>query len=91
MTVLHTWPYQAVPECKILIQREACLEAYSVHTQFLIDIALLNHFQIGFNAGVIIDDNMTMVSRAARVNPEYEVQYKDSIECFSGLCHVTLP
>ena len=43
-------------------------DAYSVYTEFLIDIALLNHFQIGFNAGMIIDDDMTMVSRAARVN-----------------------
>ena len=28
--------------------------------------------QIGFNAGMIIDDNMTMVSRAARIKPQYE-------------------
>ena len=28
--------------------------------------------QIGFNAGMIIDDGMTMVSRAARINPQYK-------------------
>ena len=70
-------------------------DAYSVYTQFLIDITLLNHFQIGFNAGMIIDDDMTMVSRGARVNPEYEVQglYRmldDKLALWAKSHHVTV-